>query len=150
MRQRGITLIELIVTIVIIGIALAGVLGVLSATASRSANSFVDDEATLVAESYLNEILDKPFSTDATVSSCARLDMYSGNYDKLSNAGVQDVCGNSVSNLGGYNVTVSVAASTLGPPGKRVPAKQSELVTVAVTAPSGDTIRLSGYRVNTP
>lgn len=150
MRQRGITLIELIVTIVIIGIALVSVLAVLSATASHSADNLVDEQATLVAESYLNEILDKPFSTDATSSSCKRLDMYAANYNGLANTGIQDVCGNSVGNLGSYNASVSVTASALGPAGRQVPSTQSELVTVIVTAPDGDTVTLSGYRVNTP
>lgn len=150
MRQRGVTLIELVVSIVIIGIAVVGVLAVISATAANGANSVVDDEATLVAESYLNEILDKPFGTSATVSPCQRIDLYAGNYNGLSNSGVQDVCGNSVPNLSGYEVTVSVAAATLGPAAQAVPAGASELVTVSVTAPSGDAITLSGYRVNTP
>src|SRR5579883_3377782 len=110
MRQRGISLIELIVTIVILGIALAGILAVLSVTASRSADNLVDDQATLVAESYLREALDKPFGTNAMSSGCKRRNMYAANYDRLSDRGVRDVCGNPVANLGGYNVDVSVTA----------------------------------------
>lgn len=150
MRQRGISLVELIVSIVIIAIALAGLLGVLSAAASRSADSMVDDQATLVAESYLHEVLDKPIGTDATVSPCTRLDMYAGNYSALSNTGVRDVCGNAVSNLGGYDVTVSVTPTALGPAAKQVPAPVSDLVTVTVRAPSGHAVTLSGFRVFTP
>jgi MSHA pilin protein MshD len=55
-RQRGVTLVELIIFIVIISIALAGVLLVINNTTRRSADPQVRKQALEIAESLLEEI----------------------------------------------------------------------------------------------
>jgi len=55
-RQRGLTMIELIVFIVIVGVAAAGMLGVISYTSSRSADPWQRKQAMLVAEALLEEV----------------------------------------------------------------------------------------------
>ncbi|MHB1871603.1 MAG: type IV pilus modification PilV family protein [Steroidobacteraceae bacterium] len=142
MRCRGATLVELIVTIVVIGIALSGVLAVLAGTAERSAENMVQAQATLVAESYLNEILDKPFGNDVACSpGCSRPQMWVADYNRMVNVGVRDASGNRVVALGNYDVAVSVTPSALG-------VVAAELVVVTVTAPDGRAVTLSGYRTN--
>lgn len=59
--QRGITLIELIVTIVILGIALTGVSLAISSGMSQSANTLVELRAVALGQAYLDEILSKKF-----------------------------------------------------------------------------------------
>ena len=61
-RQRGLTLIELIVFIVIVSVGLAGVLTVLNATAAKSADPVVRKQALVIAESLLEEIALMPFT----------------------------------------------------------------------------------------
>lgn len=61
-RQSGVTLIELIVFIVIVGIALAGVLKVLQVTNRDSADPLVRKQALSIAESLLLEITQQPFT----------------------------------------------------------------------------------------
>lgn len=139
---RGATLVELIVTIVVIGIALSAVLAVLASTAERSAQSMVQAQTTLIAESYLNEILDKPFGNDVACSpGCSRPQMWAADYNRMVNAGVRDASGNPVAALSNYDVAVSVTPSALG-------VVAAELVVVTVTAPDGGTVTLSGYRTN--
>ena len=141
-RSRGATLVELIVTIVVIGIALTGVLAVLSGTAERSAEDLVLAQATLVGESYLNEILDKPYGTDtACLPICSRPQLWVADYNGLANTGAHDANGNPIAALSNFDVRVRVAPSTLG----TVPV---ELVVVIVTAPDGHAVTLSGYRAN--
>lgn len=60
-RQRGITLIEMIATIVILAIALAGITAALSGGIGRSADVLVEMRAVALAQSYLDEILGKRF-----------------------------------------------------------------------------------------
>jgi len=55
-RQRGLTMIELIVFIVIVGVAAAGMLGGISYTNSRSADPWQRKQAMLVAEALLEEV----------------------------------------------------------------------------------------------
>lgn len=148
-RCRGATLVELIVTIVVIAAAVAGVIALTSATATRSADTMVQVQAVMIGESYLNEILQKPFGTDC--GPCTRLQMDRvGDYNGLVDAGVHDATNTPVTNLANYTVRVSVVNSALGNAPSRVPAAQSELVTVTVTAPNGRSIALSGYRTFYP
>lgn len=69
-RARGLTMIELIVFIVIVGVAAAGMLGVISYTSSRSADPWQRKQAMLVAEALLEEVLLAKFTychpSDAT------------------------------------------------------------------------------------
>ncbi len=55
-RQRGVTLIELILFIMIIGIALAAIVGVLNVTTSRSADPVRTKQALMIAEGLLEEV----------------------------------------------------------------------------------------------
>lgn len=55
-RQRGLTLIELIFFIVIVGAALAGVLTVLNITTGRSADPLVRKQMLAIAEAVLEEV----------------------------------------------------------------------------------------------
>jgi len=60
--QRGVTLVELVVFIVIMGVALAGVLKVLEVTGRNSADPLVRKQALSIAESLLLEIQQQPFT----------------------------------------------------------------------------------------
>jgi MSHA pilin protein MshD len=149
-RCRGVTLVELIVTIVVIAVAVSGVLALVTATAARSAENMQQVQAVAIAESYLNEILQKPFGVDACAPGCTRTQMDKvGDYNALMDVGAHDATGSPVANLGGYNVQVIVTNPTLGT-APVVPATQSELATVTVTAPDGQTVALSGYRTLYP
>jgi prepilin-type N-terminal cleavage/methylation domain-containing protein len=148
-RCRGVTLVELIVTIVVIAAAVLGGIALTSATATRSADTLVQVQALVIGESYLNEILQKPFGFDCAPT-CTRTQMDKvGDYNGLLDVGVRDGTGTPVANLGNYTVRVVVANRALGA-GPAVPAAQSELVTVTVTAPNGRSIALSGYRTLHP
>ncbi|HEY6514569.1 MAG TPA: prepilin-type N-terminal cleavage/methylation domain-containing protein [Steroidobacteraceae bacterium] len=147
-RCRGFTLVELIVTIVVIAAAVSGVIALTSATATRSADTMVQVQAVVIGEAYLNEILQKPFGSDC--GPCTRIQMDKvADYNGLLDVGVHDATGASVTNLSNYTVQVTVANSALGA-GPQVPSSQSELVTVTVTAPNGRSIALSGYRTQYP
>jgi MSHA pilin protein MshD len=142
-RCRGVTLVELIVTIVVVAVAVSGVLALVSATAARSAENMQQVQATAIAESYLNEILQKPFGLDPCAPACTRTQMDKvGDYGGLTDVGAHDATGAAVTNLGSYTVQVTVLNRALG----AVPGPQSELVTVTVTSPNGQTVGLTGYR----
>ncbi|MHB1092095.1 type II secretion system protein [Thiobacillus sp.] len=60
--ERGLSLIELLVFIVVVGIAVTGVLSVYSLNARSSADPMVRKQALAVAESLLEEVLAKPYT----------------------------------------------------------------------------------------
>jgi len=61
-RQRGVSLLELILFIVIVGAGVAGVLGVWRVTAQGSADPLIQKQALAIAEAYLEEALAMPFT----------------------------------------------------------------------------------------
>lgn len=110
-RQSGMTLIELIVAIVIIGIGLAGVLLAFNATVRHSADPMVRKQMSAIAEEMMEEILLKPFAVTAPnppFAGCARL-TYNDvrDYNGYSAANICDIDGAVV--LSGYGVSVSVS-----------------------------------------
>lgn len=140
-QQSGVTLIELILSMLIISIALLGVLSVINLTVSHSANPVLQHQAVAIAESYLEEILLQAYAggSSSTRANYDDVDDYNG----LSDIGVHDQDGNAVVGLSQYNVTVTVSAAT-GLSGG-VNAKQ---ISVTVNGPSVSNLRLVGYRAN--
>ncbi|MCK9381251.1 MAG: type II secretion system GspH family protein [Sulfuritalea sp.] len=61
-RQRGLTLVELIVFIVIVSVALAGVLTVFSVTVKSSADPMIRKQMLAIAEAVLEEVMLQPFT----------------------------------------------------------------------------------------
>jgi MSHA pilin protein MshD len=61
-RQNGLTLIELVMFIVIVGVALAGILMVMNITIRHSADPMIRKQALAIAESLLEEIELQPFT----------------------------------------------------------------------------------------
>jgi MSHA pilin protein MshD len=72
-RQRGLTIIELIISIVVISIALVGVLAAYNTAVKSSADPMVRKQALAIAESMLSEVLQQPYTwcdpQDAAVES---------------------------------------------------------------------------------
>jgi MSHA pilin protein MshD len=60
--ERGISLVELIVFIVIVGIAAAGVVGALSMATRASADPMIQKQALAIAEALLEEVQLQPFT----------------------------------------------------------------------------------------
>ncbi|MGH8221004.1 MAG: type IV pilus modification PilV family protein [Steroidobacteraceae bacterium] len=143
--QGGFTLIEVIVSIVVLAIAVAGVLGGLSVIAVRSANALVNEQAVAIASSYLNEVLQKPFGAADGKVARSQLDVVD-DYGGLTDVGVHDQTGAPVRGLGQYTVTVRVGAGLLG----AVPAAELREVDVTVSNASGVLVVLSGYRTQYP
>ena len=143
--QRAFTLIEVIVSIVVLAIAIAGVLGGLSFIAVRSASAMVNEQAAAMASSYLNEVLQKPFGAFDGKIARAQLDTVD-DYAGLTDVGVHDQTGAAVPGLGQYTVAVRVRAGVLG----GVPAAELREVDVTVSDASGVLVVLSGYRTLYP
>ena len=60
--QRGASLVELVMFIVVIGAGLAGIIGIWRTTAQGSADPLIQKQALAIAEAYLEEVLAMPFT----------------------------------------------------------------------------------------
>ena len=142
--QRGMTLIELVVAIVVISVGLAGVLLVFSTTVRGSADPVVQRQMQVIAEEMLEEIALKPYAAEANAApaTCAR-DTYNDVSDYNGYATLLKVCtidGSPMPSLAEYSVSVSVGAGSLGGlAGRRI----------EVTVSHGSqTLRMSTWRMD--
>jgi MSHA pilin protein MshD len=168
--QHGISLIELLVFIVVVGIAVAGLLTVYSTSTRASADPVVRKQVQAIAESLLEEVLAKPFTycdpddpnteTATSAADCATPEASGpeagesryaatrpfdnvNDYDSFAMTGIADLAGDVVAGLDAYSATVSVAPAGIF---NGIPAGETLLVTVTVTGPGNHSLSLSGYR----
>ncbi|MHB1353481.1 MAG: type IV pilus modification PilV family protein [Thiobacillus sp.] len=171
-KARGVSLIELLVFIVVVGIAVSGVLALYGLNVRTSGDPMVRKQALAIAESLLEEVLAKPYTycdpddanveTAASASECATTPEGPGpentgetryanltpldnvnDYDGFSMTGIVDLAGNSVAGLDAYSARVAVQSAGAF---NGIPAGETLLVTVAVSGPGNQTVSLSGYR----
>jgi MSHA pilin protein MshD len=143
-RQSGISLIELIVFIVIVGIALAGITLVMQQTTGRSADTMLRKQALTAAESLLEEIEAHSFYGSCRPSCSNRQSFVSiFDYNNYAASGVLDMAGSAVPGLSNYDVAVTMAS---GVGSDNIPPASAVLITVTVTDPVGKTIDVTGYR----
>ncbi|OGI51231.1 MAG: hypothetical protein A3E57_07380 [Candidatus Muproteobacteria bacterium RIFCSPHIGHO2_12_FULL_60_33] len=141
--MRGVTLVELVVAIVIIGVALAGVLTVFIRNTSASADPVIAHQAIAIAEAYLEEALTKNFTVGPGNTRPTYDDVLDYNFTDV---GARDQNGNPINGLGGYTVQAQAAAEAL----TVITASNAVRVQVTVTppAPASGTVVISGYRTN--
>jgi MSHA pilin protein MshD len=141
-RARGMTLMELILSIIIIGVGLAGVLVAFNQAVFRSADPMVTKQMLAIAEEMMEEITLKPFAAqpNAPVAGCGRSTHDDvADYNGYASAGICTIDGTPVPNLAAYTVAVAVAPGAL-PNGVAA-------LRIAVTVTRGpDTLTLVGYR----
>jgi len=147
-RERGVTLVELVISIVIVSMAAAAVLGVLSLLAKGSADAMIRNQAVAIATAYLEEVRLKNFVANGKEGSRGLYDDVS-DYDALQDksvvnggVGARDQLGNGIAGLGQYTVTVTVGPGTLG----SVPVAAVKRIDVNVQHPAGVNLTISGYR----
>lgn len=143
-KARGMSLIELVIAIVIIGVGVAGVLAAFQQATRASADPLVHKQMLAIAEQMLEETMLRSHASQPNPppsKTCAR-DTFNdlGDYDGYSSAGICDLSGNDIDGLAGYSVAVDLADEpTLG---GTTPARRIE---VTVTH-GGETLTLTSYR----
>jgi MSHA pilin protein MshD len=152
MGRRGFTLIELVISIVVIGIALSGTLLVIDTVTAHSADPMLAQQALAIGEAHLEEISLRGYLDPDDGNVCpaaeASRDLYDNvcDYDTLDDAGARDQDGNPIAGLDAYRVRVAVdQAATLG---SLSGSAEVLRVDVRVTHPAGIDVTLSGYRTN--
>lgn len=169
--QHGISLVELVVFIAVLGVGIAGILGVMNLTVRGSASPLAQKQALAIAEAYLEEALAMPFTycdpddpaaaNAQNTGACATAELVGteggetragtppfdnvSDYANLSGvpAGLDAV---PIGGLGAYQVAVAVAEHSLTDGANPVPAAASLRVTVTVTGPNDTVVVLDGYR----
>ncbi|MDP1682826.1 MAG: type II secretion system protein [Burkholderiales bacterium] len=155
-RDRGFSLVEAVVFIVIVATALAGVLGVMSTTTQRSADPLVRKQAIAVAESMLEEVslhdFNNPSGGFSGASTQANRQSFDdiGDYNGFATSGIYPIDDplTPITGLTAYSVAVTIANADLGPATSLITSASgnARLITVTVTGPDGVSVALAGYR----
>lgn len=164
--QRGVTLIELVMFIVIVSVGIAGILGVLNITTQKSADPVAPKQALSIAEAILEEVELAPFTycdpddanaaTAASAAGCATTQEGIGpeagdarpfdnvsDYNGFAMSGIVDLAtGSPIPGLEAYTAAVTVAPAALG----SVAAGDALAIKVTVTGPGATQVVLDGYR----
>lgn len=179
MRARhsmsGLTLIELVVGILVTSIATTTLLLLVAGNIGRSADPLIIEQASAIAQAYVEEIGAKPFCDPdfaatgcpaaCTVSACSggcggavpaaeTRGLYDDicDYQGLPDNTVRDQSGAPIPALAQYTVAVSVTDSgvSLGPAGAELNADSGQLLRINVTVdhPAADPVTLTTYRAN--
>jgi MSHA pilin protein MshD len=142
-RQRGFTLVEMIIAIVVLGVGVAGVMLAFSSAVRGSGDPVVQHQLLAVAEEMLEEIQLKPYAAtpNPAPAGCAR-DTFNDVMDY--NGYSKPACaidGSTIDALSGYTVSVSITNTALSGVG--------EALRIAVTVSRGsESLMLVGWRTN--
>ncbi|MGB1949810.1 MAG: type IV pilus modification PilV family protein [Marinobacter sp.] len=158
---RGATLVELVMTIVIISVAIAGVLGAFSLLAGRSADPLNQTRAVSLSQLYADEIQSRRYDDSTPTggtprsmgclinteeSDRAEYDDVD-DYDAINNEVPRKADGSDLDNAayGGFRVSVDVvcAGGEVG-----LPENDAKRVDITVLDPAGSVFVFTLYRVN--
>lgn len=145
-KQAGATLIELIISIVIISTTIAGVLGIINLTVLHSADPIMQQQAIAIAESYIEEITALPVLTPGGNNVGGNRAIFDNvdDYNGLNDIGVIDQDGNPIANLANYNVNVAIVNQTING------LANMREITVTVQRLGTNTIQLVAYKAPPP
>ena len=170
-EQCGVSLVELIVFIVLVSVAVAGVLAAMNMGTRASVDPMTQKQALAIAEAILEEVQLQPFTycdpddanaaTALNAGACATVEAmgpegetrsgtppfdnvndYQVGAPGLTISPISDLTGTAIAGLAGYSANVRVTPQALD----TVPAAESLLITVTVTGPAATTVVLQGYR----
>ena len=150
-RQSGASLIEMVISVVIISVVVTSVMMVVTQVARTSADPMVRIQAGAIAQAYMDEILVQSLNDPdggetggpEAGETRATFDDVS-DYDGLSDTdGARDQTGAPIAGLEAYNVSVAVTVSSVGTyPAKRI------LVQVGFDGDAAFNLPLAAYRLN--
>ena len=144
-HQRGLTLVELLIAIIVIGVGLAGVLLAFNTVSRGSADPLVTQQMLAIAEEMLEEIQLKPYAPAANTApaACAR-NTYNDVADYhgyTTSAKICTIDGTAIPSLAAYSVSVQVTTATLAG------VAAAKRISVTVTHGS-DSLVLVGWRTD--
>jgi prepilin-type N-terminal cleavage/methylation domain-containing protein len=143
-RQRGVTLVELIVTISVISLAGVSLVSTLSYITGAGGDHVLQAQAQSIADAYLHEITGKCFADCQPGPENSRMEFDDvTDYNGLNTVVATDQMNNAGGN---FNVSVALTAGTLGV----LPAADVWRIDVTVQYGEGNRAIATGYKTNHP
>jgi len=170
-NYSGFTLIEVVLTIVVLSVGIAGILSVMIQTTTYSGDPLQRQQAINVAQSYMEEIISRPFYDPDLMplappdAPCTQQESGRANFDDIcdyqglhddnpKNINDDDILNNDGDVLP-YTVDVDVVTTDLGPDLSAATPSSDQLdatnnqamkITITVTPPDGQAVAITAYR----
>ena len=159
MRQRGLTLVELVITIVIVSIAIVASLTSFSVIVGRSSDALIQSRTLDLAQLYLDEILSKRFDEAAGVGgiptftgTCRITDDGESradyddvdDFDEINNESPALVDSSLAARYSNFQVSVTVSCDSSVGTG----INQAKRIQLTITSPDGDQSVFAAYKGN--
>lgn len=140
-RMAGVTLVELIIAIAIVGMALAGLVAVYNRANIASADPVVQQQMIAIGETMMEEIMLKPFKPENNQAGRANFNDVQ-DYAGYASTGIRDATDAAVPGLEDYGVAVAV-----GPTALAGIAANGDALRIDVTVTyRGQSLTLTGWR----
>lgn len=173
-RSRGLSLIEVVIFVVILGTGFAALLVVFNQVTTASVHPMVRKQALAIATSLMEEIQLRAFTycdpddanvfTAAGTGGCTTVEAIGPESEtryaeprfdnvndyqgfSMSGAGMRDVANNPISGLDAYSVAVTVANIAGGELADVADVNDALKIMVTVSGPAGVSVQLQGYRL---
>ncbi len=150
----GFTLLEVLITIVVLSIAATAIMNVFVSTVGSSVDPLIQQQAVSIAEAYIEEIQSQSFADpvvaetggpEAGETRASYNDIQ--DYNGLADVGAKDQNDVAINGLTDYNIAVAVTGQPLSGT-TTIGATNSMRIDITVTHAAIDPIRLSGFRTN--
>lgn len=158
--QRGATLVELVMAIVIISVAIAGVVGAFSLIAGRSADPLNQTRAIALAQFYMDEVLSRKYDDKTLPGSVPKevgctIDTEESqredfddvdDYDDINGLAPENAEGGSLgAQYSDFRISISIncAGAEVG-----LPPDEAKRIDITITDPSANDYRFTAYRAN--
>lgn len=172
-RQRGLSLIEVVIFIVVLGIGIAGLAILYNQLTLASVDPLARKQVVAIASSLMEEIQLRPFTycdpddpavfTATVPGDCTTQEGIGAeggetrygptffdnvsDYNNFAMAGsIQDISNTPINGLAGYSAQVQIAPAGSDFPAA-IPADEALRITVTVTGPANAQVVLQGYRL---
>ncbi|PAV27305.1 MSHA biogenesis protein MshD [Tamilnaduibacter salinus] len=159
MNQRGVTLVELVMTIVIISLGVAGVVSAFALIGGRSADPLFQTRSVALSQLYMDEIMGQRYAEGTPVGGVPKANGCAINteegsredyddvddYNAIDNQAPADAEGTALDGYDGFRVSIRVecAGGDVGLPGD-----DAKRIRLTVTAPADQRFVFSAYRAN--
>jgi MSHA pilin protein MshD len=157
--QRGTTLVEVIIFVLIVSIAVVSVVSSLSLAVRQSSDPLVQRQTLAIGESLIQEIDSQPYAQKDPYNPTGPDDAIGpepgetragsplpfdnpNDYSGYSETGIVAPDGSAVAGLGTYSASVVATQQAMG----NVPASDGLLVVVTATGPDGQPVTLTTFR----
>jgi len=146
---KGVTLIELVISIIIITISIGGITTLFFVTTKSSADPMIRAQQLAIAQSYMDEILMQPYLGDGSTSGRANYNEVDDYNAITAGSSIQDQFGNPITALSSnYTISVIVSSCTNTLCGTELNTVAAKKIVISVAYSNLGSVSITAYKTD--